>query len=439
MKKFLCVVLLLFSSLLLVSCSNDTSFSESVLKTPAKLSYNNDYYTSEEYLSFVSNLSTFSSALSSEFMKDNNDGTNISLSPLSIIMALSLAAECSSNNTRSEILDALGVTYKELIKNIGYVYNKSNNESYYTATDLTQKLLSKEVLTNSIWFDNELKLKDDCLLSLSGNYQCYSYEVDFNNANSKANKMIREFVKENTNGLIDQDFNLDTSTAFALINTLYLKDLWSDMGTDLFYTNEKYEFKNSDNSITNDYLLSGYYKAGKAYESEKFKSFYTFTARGYKITFILPNAGYSISNIFTKETLQEALNARYITSDIALKENYFTRCFFPEFKTECDTDLKPILEASFGIHDLFDSVNCDYSNITDTKCYCTEVKHVTKLRVDKEGVEGAAVTIMTNATSSAPLEDEFTDVYYNFIISQAFGFVISYNGIQLFTGIVNEI
>ena len=61
------------------------------------------------YLDFCTKLSTFSADLSGKYFKNGNKiSENISISPLSIYMALSLATECTNNNTRQELLNVLG-------------------------------------------------------------------------------------------------------------------------------------------------------------------------------------------------------------------------------------------------------------------------------------------------------------------------------------------
>ena len=104
-----------------------------------------------------------------------------------------------------------------------------------------------------------------------------------------------------------------------------------------------------------------------------------------------------------------------------------------------------MLERSFGITDLFDRDICDLSSILPGgvndygyRAFCTKVQHVTKLSVDRRGIEGAAVTVIPSdaATSAEPWEEIRTD----FVVDGAFGYVLTDSrGTVLFTGVVNDI
>ena len=78
--------------------------------------------------------------------------------------------------------------------------------------------------------------------------------------------------------------------------------------------------------------------------------------------------------------------------------------------------------------------------LPDSNVYCSEVRHVTQLKVDDKGLEGAAVTVVAaDRVTSAPMND-YEDVYIDFVADRSFGFVISDpNDVTLFSGIVRNI
>ena len=78
------------------------------------------------------------------------------------------------------------------------------------------------------------------------------------------------------------------------------------------------------------------------------------------------------------------------------------------------------------------------TNLSDVQMYCAGVIHQSKLIVDESGIEGAAITYMPMNGTSAP--EPLIDVYLDYIVDRAFGYVISdYNGTILFSGVVNTI
>ena len=415
--------------------NSDTPLNSKLLRTPnenekASLEELND----EGYKIFKNKLSAFSSKLNEKVFDEVFDGSNSVISPLSIYMALALVTSCSDGNTRQEVLDALGMSYDEVKKYTSTLYKQSNKEYH----DDDGGIYLKEKVTNSIWFDDDItySLNDKGLDELANNYYCYPYEVDFDNNNTVANEAIRQFVKENTKGKIDQDFMFDDETVLLLINTLYLKDVWNFAGLDLPFTKDNYSFKNIEGNVKQSKFLEGYYNSGKVYETNTYRSFYTTTTR-YKISFIVPTDGYDIKDLFTENTINEVSNISYQIRSDDSTEMYETRCLFPEFKADTDINIHGILQSQFNINDLFSPGYCNFNNISNYEMFCKYIRHVAVLDVDKTGIEGAAVTIVASDGTAAP--EPIKIVYDDFVVDKSFGFVISDAGIPLFTGIINQI
>lgn len=387
----------------------------------------------DEFVAFTQKEETFAAKLAACTYENYDGGENFTVSPISVYTALSLAAECAAGDTRDEILSALSVTHTELKKNISTLYRSLANDVRDGLTILD--------MTNSIWVDESTQVNKSCIDALSNDYYCYSYSANFKKDNAAANGAVRRFVKDRTRGLIDKEYGLSDETAFAIINTLYLKDLWNLTGNDLPFTDEEYGFNNADGSVTQTKLLTGYYNGGKVYETDEYSAFYTKTLGSYKLKFILPNDGYTVDDIFTAENIA-TVNGLTDYGDSAPESGtyYATRCFFPEFKCGYDGDLAGILKEKFGIERLFknpanESDACDFSTLTSSPAYCTAVYHTTELAVDKKGIEGAAGTIMPGG-DGAPQPTE----KYDFVIDRAFGFIITDSrDITLFSGVVNKI
>ena len=91
----------------------------------------------------------------------------------------------------------------------------------------------------------------------------------------------------------------------------------------------------------------------------------------------------------------------------------------------------------FNIRSLFDISKCDFTNLSNDKVYCNEIKHVAKLDVNKKGIEGAAITMLGLAGASGP--SQYTEVYETFVVDKEFVFVLTYGDKILFSGIVTNI
>lgn len=415
------------------ACSKGKS---TLLGKPAeaqRLSYSEN--VQEDYVLFKDDVNSFTSALSAGAYKAETGDANFVMSPVSVFFALSIAAGCSSGDTREQILSALGVTYSQLENFTSTLYNSVNDE--YRG-GISNKITGMLKPANSIWIDSGIPVNSSCIDNLSSKFCTYSYYTDFHNDNKNANLAIRNFIKEQTNGLIDRNYSFPQVTNFVLLNTLYLKDIWNIYGDNLGMTSDKYTFVNADGSSEQLNLLSGYYNLGRTYTDEKFSAFFTKTYHNYYIKFLVPAEGYGVNDIFTAENIEKVNSIKEFDpyDDVNMYE-YHTRCLFPEFTASYDGYLKSVL-SDMGITDLFSAEDCDFSALTDEPTYCDDVIHSASLTVNKRGIEGAAVTVIPGA--GAPGPGEYTLVYEDFVVDRAFGFILSDTyGVNLFSGVINFI
>ncbi|MBQ8293378.1 MAG: hypothetical protein IJX78_06255 [Bacilli bacterium] len=449
MKKVLVVIFMFIFLFTGVSCGNqDLNYIQKEAEEQYKLSY--EERLEEGYVNFKNKLDSFYAKFSEETYKYfGSNNTNLCVSPVSVYMALALTIECSSGETRNEILEAIGVTYDEVRTYTKRLFSECNKEYKEENMLGNEKIKALELLTNSIWFNEGLELEEVGLTNLAKDYNCSSFSAPFETKNKQANKALRDFVSRNTKGLIDRDFQLGVDTLIALVNTLYLKEIWNDDGDDLPFTNNSYTFTNYDLSTKELALLRGYYNTGRVVTEEKFSHFYTTTNHGFRIKFIVPNQNYTIDDIYTEEVLSYVNNVTdYKAVNDEEKTIASTRVFFPEFKGSFNEDIIPVIQKGFGIKSLFNYKTCDFTGIINPEqyldkyegIYCSKIIHQTELIVDKTGIEGAAVTIvaMDGAESAGP--DEYEYVYFDYIIDQAFAYIITdYSGIVLFTGVVKNV
>ena len=208
----------------LSACSSTTSGVAQELRSPvdADHSYNYQDVISPDYLAFKNKMRAFSSEISESFINREFDPEkNIAISPISLELCLGLAISASSNETRNEILNAFDMDLATFNKFYKLYYDELSFEVLNEYNE-PESLLS---FTNSIWADNELALKEQCLNSLVDDRYCYAYSVDFNNDNRKSNHAINRFVRDHTNEFLSPQFEFSKETVLALINTIYMKDV----------------------------------------------------------------------------------------------------------------------------------------------------------------------------------------------------------------------
>lgn len=391
----------------------------------------------DEYRRFAGSVEAFNAKFAAAAYAEYGGAENFAVSPVSVYMALAMAAECAAGDTRQELLNALDVTHDGLKTHFSTLYRSLEVE--HVADGKVTGLLD---LSDSIWVDDAVSVKQPCITDLSEKYYAYSYSADFARDNAEANKAVRDFIKKQTRGLIDRDLDMSERTVFALVNALYLKTVWNMFGDDLPFADGQFDFTAKDGTVTQTRLLQGAYNAGRAAEFDTFTAFYTSTAHGYKIKFLLPKLGYGLDEVFCAENIA-AVNAisDHREYDAETDTRYVTRVLFPEYKCKFDGDISSVLEREFGVDLLFKNPDaypegCDFSTLTDRPCFCESVRHVTDLTVDKKGIEGAAVTVMIGAGAAPPT----VTVEADFTVDRAFGFIITDSrNVTLFSGAVHNV
>lgn len=385
---------------------------------------------------YLGTVGSFSQELAVRALLAHRDGAgeeNFAISPVSVYTALATASASADGTTREELLSALHTSEGALNANFSSFYRLLGGH-------LEGQRLGYVQLANSIWVDETCgaHVRDEALEKLSENFFCDTYSADFYLDNAAANKAVRDFVKEGTNGLIDRDFALEKNAVFALINTLYLRDVWNKFGNELVETAPK-AFLTASGETKNVKRMQANYVAGQTAQGDGFDYFYAQTEHGYKLKVLLPNDGRTAEDVFTAENLALVNSAKdFAADDHDRKIHYFTRLVLPAFEADCDESLRSVLQ-DMGVRALFDENLCDLSALLDVRgVYCDDVRHAAKLKVDPRGIEGAAVTVVVAPGATGP--DDYEYVYKDFCIDRSFAFLLtdSYDNI-LFAGAVKTV
>lgn len=408
-----------------------------------KMSVSSAHFNDGGYCEFLEKIADFSAKFSEKAYERYGEGKNISVSPISVYMALALVCECADGETREEVLNAVGVTYEEVNKYTKYLYALCNQEFYAWDDETNEKVVSGyELLTNSIWLDDEVPFKNTGVQKLANDYNCDVFQTDFDS--DKAKQSLKAYIEEKTRGLIDGTLPVDADTVFVLLNTFYLKEAWTNFGEDLPFSSKTFTFTNYDGTTVDQKLLISDYTVGKAQSFDTYSVYYAETSNGLRLYFVVPCGDNTVSDVFTQENIKNVLSINdwqgheiNETDDNMMLVCHKTRVFFPEFEAEFAESINDILKEDFSILSLFNTETCNMSNVTDGNVYCSGVVHKSKLKVDKTGIEGAAITAAIMAGEAA---DPFTYEYHDFVVDRSFGFILTDRyGTVLFSGAVNNI
>ena len=440
MKKLIALLLALVMGFSVCSCGKITDWyldSHAIALAAEKKGTGYNDFKDEDYKAFLLKIQSFSAELTAEMSKKYGTGDNFAISPISVYMGLALACECAVGETRQEILDAVGVTYEEVSKYTSKLYAYANKEYIQRGVTNNEKVVAYQSLNNSIWLDDSVEFVEDGVNNLASDYNCDVFRASVKGGEME--RLINKYIENKTKGLVDGDVKLSPETYFVLMNTYYLKEIWNEYGNNLPFVDKEINFQNGDGSFTETKLLQGYYNYGKVYDGDRFTSFFTTTEHNFKIYFFLPDEEWSVSSVFTADNINTILTLEdwgYVDDENRQLHN--TRVFFPEFEADFDDDIADVLKSSLEIKKIFDPDACDMSNISKDPIYCEGFFHKVDLTVDKKGIEGASVVYIPGAGAAGP--PEYEELFHDFVISGAFGFVITdSNGTVVFSGVINEI
>ncbi len=448
-------ILLFTGSLSLSSCSG----SKTLYKAATAKSLSSEERSKVKDLSLMSGLLDFSYKYT--VGPSYNESINSVVSPISIYMCLAELAECTTGDTQAEILNALGVSSTDSLREgIPLLYNSLIRSK--TASSSSKKpntIMSHLVLTNSIWLNTDLHdYNKDVLKTLGEDYYTSSFNVDFYSDNKNANKAISKYVSKATNDLINYDFTYNIYTMMVLLNTIYYKDSWNGYGNSLPVRAGYGDTFTSGEGETKDVsLYVSDYESGQPLSREMYTSFFTTTYGGYTLYFILPKDGYTLSDIYSEDTIKDVLTATeddYVPlietydkeNDVVTRTHYETRCLFPEFSATSHVNPVSILSSEeFGINKVFDEYEADMSSLYPYAAYpifVDEIDQITTLKVTRKGIEASSVSAVKTKGDSMSAQTVYQDewIWLNYPVDKAFMYVItSPNDIPLFTGFINNV
>ncbi len=339
-------------------------------------------------------------------------------SPANIYMALAMLAETSDGQTRQEILTLLGADSIESLRTqAGYVWNANYKNDGATTC----------LLANSLWLDHAYPYNQATADLLAKDYYASVFCGDL--GSDEMNRSLQSWLNENTGGLLQEQASqvqLDPDTAMALASTIYYSAKW-DGGFWAEHTAEDI-FHAPGGDVTAPFMHAAH-PHSHYYAGEDFTATNLSLQDGSKMWLILPKEGC---------TPEDILASGHAMATVLSPESYprsraTINLSVPKFDVSGNMDLTQPLQA-LGIADVF-GVGADFSPILpNTDAYLSSADHAARVKIDEEGVEAAAYTVMVFAFSSMTPEDEV-----DFKLDRPFVFVITGSeDLPLFAGIVNN-
>ena len=362
----------------------------------------------EEERQFVANNNDFAFDL---FRKTRTE-SNMLLSPLSVTYALGMLNNGAAGRTQQEINQVLGFDSAD---NLNAFCRKMLDES--GILDETTKVL----IGNTI-FVNEGRgyyLQDGFVEKANRFYDAEPQGRDF--ADGQTRDVINQWGSDHTEGMIKEvlsknEFKIDMAS--YLLNALYFKGTWTnkfnpaDTQDESFNGGEKQPMMHQQ---FYDYM----YTENDLYQAIRLP----YGNEAFTMTVFLPREG---------KTLNDLLGSLNADNWHFEGETYEVDLKLPRFETDTDQSLKEAMMA-LGMPTAFDRDKAEFPYFCNSPGYIDMMKQVAKIKVNEEGTEAAAVTIIGEGATSIPLMATFhANRPFFYIISERSTNVIFFMG--QFTG-----
>ena len=340
------------------------------------------------------------------FRKVTSQNSEI-VSPISITYALGML-----NN------GAVGETQAEINKVLGFGEAGADGINDFCRKMLTEATnldkLTKVMIANTIYMNKGYELKSDFITKANTYYDAEPETRDFFDGQTR--DVINKWGNDHTEGMIPEvlkEGEFDPSAVSYLLNAIYFKGAWA----------EKFDKGNTkDETFTTE---TGKEKQVPMMHQEHVFNYtedetcqmlsLPYGNNAYSMTILLPKEGKTINDVaqtLTTETWQKRkLRMGGVNVDVKL----------PRFESQSDLGLVEIMSA-LGMPKAF-TRDAEFSNFCNVPTYIGLMKQVAKIKLNEEGTEAAAITVIGMMCSSTGKPSEPQRV--NFHANRPFLYVIS--------------
>lgn len=358
-----------------------------------------------------------------DLLKNVRQEESTLVSPLSVSMALAMAANGADGDTLEEFQQVLGDGLPLESINAAFgalmaVYSDGLGGS------------TKCSIANSLWVDPEGQVREDFIGKCAGIFDAQIFQGDLS-----APGIVRDlnsWVSQHTNKMIPQIISqpFDPNTAALLVNALYLKNTWATE-FDPQDTAPR-DFTHGDGSTERLHYLNHFSLSFPYFSNETCEGALLPYDDGRLGFFALMPKLYPDAPDFDT-WLTELEGTELASLILSGEEATFLRLSLPKFEQEWSGKLQDVLPG-MGLGLAFDPDSADFSLLGDNPYgyYLSQVIHAAKIEVNEKGTEAAAATVaVAESGSAAPPEDGITLVFDRPFL---YGIVDLQNGIPLFLG-----
>lgn len=343
-------------------------------------------------------------------------------SPVNAYIALAMLAEVTDGNSRQQILNLLNIPDLDTLRTHVYgvwesVYKDDGNEI--------------SVLANSLWLDKGVEYDQETMDNIAHYHYADIYQTDL--SSSRAGNALRAWLNNNTGGLLKNNIanaSFPQDAVLTLASTVYLQSKWADEFSAANNTVDVFHAPGGDVEVT---YMNKKENHMDYYWGESFGAVALGMKNGTRMWFFLPDEDKTVDDV-----LSEGEYLDLMTRGWAMETDYSkymkVNLSVPKFDISSSANLSEMLQ-SMGVTDIFSLESSNFTTITsDTPVCVTAVNQAARVIIDEQGVKAASYIEIPGAGAAMPPEEVI-----DFVLDRPFLFVIEdYNGIPIFTGVVND-
>lgn len=354
---------------------------------------------------------------------DKTAGKNRVISPLNLYLALAMLSETTDTTSRAALLELLGADAVETVR---------DRAARLFDANYSDDTIGQLKLASSIWLRDGFPYRADTIETLAKSHRAASFSGVM--GSEAMNTALHSWLNANTGGMLSDQvggLSFDPRTVLGLATTVYYSSRWAEPFNASKTTDGIFHAASGDVTVPylNDYRMSQFYYDGEGWGAIKL------SLNDGAMWVILPDEGVSPDSLLKRADLRTLLS----TNGVDYPHTYANlKIALPRFDVTADLDLVPGLTA-LGLGDLFSDTTADFSPLTDDAAladtiFLAEARHAARVKIDEEGVTGAAYTLMmaVGMGGAPPLEIDFT-------VDRPFLFAVTTDANSLlFTGIVEQ-
>lgn len=317
------------------------------------------------------------------------------LSPLSITYALGMLNNGAAGETQEQINKVLGFGETGASGINEFCYKMLKRAS--TLDDKTKVIISNNIYVNTDW---GCDLFPAFVSTAKAFYDAEPESRSF--TDGKTLDVINQWASDHTEGMIKKVLSEDEfypSSISYLLNAIYFKGMWAEKFDKNNTKDEEFIHAGTTKELTIKPMMWQMSTFDYA-ENDTYQALCLPYGNGsFQMTVLLPKANMnSVPQVPTAEAWRQIQQQmRPATVNVKL----------PRFESNTDINLVPIMKK-LGMIRAFDSDLAEFPHFCPVTSYIGLMKQVAKIKLDEEGTEASAVTVIGVDNAEGPLSSVMT-------------------------------